>query len=119
MISDVTDLKIYKASLDLLKEIVVFVRAFPQSEYDLVKQLKRAAQSIPANIAEGFAKKRSEKEFKRFLAIALGSSDEVVSHLRVVKIIVPKLTTPAKDIAIKYKQLSSQINKLISVWKKY
>ncbi|MBI3558935.1 four helix bundle protein [Candidatus Gottesmanbacteria bacterium] len=45
-------------------------------------QMKRAGKSIPANIAEGFAKRKSEAEFKRFLKIAIGSSDEVISHLR-------------------------------------
>lgn len=82
-----------------------------------MKQLKRAGKSISAQIAEGFSKRASELEFKRYLAIALGSSDEVISHLRAIAIAVPRLLESAKVIAEKYKVLSKRINKLHSVWR--
>jgi four helix bundle protein len=72
MIRDVTDLAVYKESLVLLERLYVLLRVLPKSEYDSVNQLRRAAKSITANIAEGFAKRSSEFEFKRFLKIALG-----------------------------------------------
>jgi len=52
---------------------------FPTIEqYALGDQLRRASKSICANIAEGYGKqKKSKAEFKRFLLIALGSSDEM------------------------------------------
>lgn len=116
MIRDVTDLQIYQDSLTLFSELVVFLKNFPYSELDLKRQCKRAAQSISANIAEGFAKKKSEKEFKRYLIIALGSSDEMMSHMRILKISVPNLGIKATEFESKYKTLSRRINKMISVW---
>lgn len=119
MIVDVMDLEIYRESLKLLKELFKFLTKLPFSEYNIRQQCKRAGESIPALIAEGYAKKSSEKEFKRFLTMALGSSDEIVSHMRVVAISVPKLENNAQVVMMKYKTLSKKINKLISVWKKY
>ena len=52
---------------------------FPNEErYGITNQLRRAALSIPLNIAEGYAKRESQEEFKRFLMMALGSSNEVL-----------------------------------------
>lgn len=119
MIIDVNDLEIYKESLFLLKELYLYLKRIPSSEYDTVIQCKKAGKSIPANIAEGYAKKKSEKEFKRFLQIALGSSDELVAHLRVISIIIPLLTQQSIYLALKYKTLSKKINKLSSVWQNY
>lgn len=119
MILDVYDLEIYKESLKLLAELYELIRLLPQSEYDTVIQCKRAGKSIPANIAEGYAKKKSEKEFKRFLQIALGSSDEVITHLRVIVITVPRFIQKANILTEKYKNLSKKINKLSQVWKSY
>lgn len=117
MIRDVTDLEVYQLSLDSLKILYDFVIKIPHSERDTIDQLKRASKSVPANIAEGFAKRSSEKEFKRFLKIAIGSSDEVVTHLRMVIITVPRLQNETKVIADAYTTLSKRINKLQSVWR--
>lgn len=117
MIRDVMDLGVYVESLHLLKDLYLFVRKIPKTEYDSVKQLKRAGKSVSALIAEGFAKRVSDAEFKRFLLMALGSSDEVVSHLRAIAIVEPNLLLEARTVAEKYKILSKRINKLHSVWK--
>lgn len=52
------------------------------TDFELVKQLRRAAVSVMANVAEGFGR-RTRKEFIRFLDIASGSVVEVQSHLYV------------------------------------
>lgn len=119
MIRDVSDLEVYQISLDLLKKLYDFLKSLPFSEYDTVSQCKRAGKSIPANIAEGYAKKHSEKEFKRFLQIALGSSDELVTHLRVIIITIPRLKDKSQILLDEYKNLSKKINKLYSVWQNY
>lgn len=65
MIKDVTDLEVYKEALRLLPKLYELLRKLPNSEKDLEIQTKRAAKSASANIAEGFAKRHFEKEFKR------------------------------------------------------
>lgn len=117
MIRDILDLEVYKLSLSLLLEIYSLTQKLPKSEYDVNLQVKRAAKSVSANIAEGFAKRSSDKEFKRFLKIALGSSDEVISHLRTIAIVQPSRLAEAKKLAEKYKILSKRINALYKVWK--
>jgi four helix bundle protein len=64
-------------SIELVKDIYVVTGKFPQVEmYGLINQLRRAAISIPSNIAEGQGR-NSFKEFKQFLGIALGSLAEL------------------------------------------
>ena len=117
MIRDLLDLEVYRLSLKLLKKLYLFLRKVPKVEYDTARQGKRAAKSISALIAEGFAKRSSEAEFKRFLKMAIGSSDEVISHLRTIVIAVPRLTEEAKKLAKEYKILSKRLNKLHSIWR--
>ena len=78
--------------------------------------MKRAAKSISANIAEGFGKRHFGKEFKRYLLNALGSSDEVISHLRTLSLIVPELSEKNNILLEKYKLLSKRINALHKKW---
>lgn len=67
---------------DLVVEIYRVTAGWPaQERFGLVSQIRRAAVSIPTNIAEG-ATKRGPREFRRFLDIALGSLGEVTYLLR-------------------------------------
>lgn len=116
MIRDVTDLEVYGESLRLLKILYDFLLKVPKSEYDSIIQCKKCAKSIPANTAEGFAKRSSAAEFKRFLKIAIGSSDELITHLRTIAIVVPHLSEDADRIAQEYKLLSKRLNSLHSHW---
>lgn len=117
MIRDVTDLEVYKESLRLLKKLYEFLEKLPKSEYDSVVQCKKCGKSIPANTAEGWAKRSSAAEFKRFLKIAIGSSDELISHLRTIVIAVPRLLQEARELAEDYKVLSKRLNSLHTNWK--
>ncbi len=114
---DVSDLIIYQNALNLLKPMHRLVNLLPKNEYKLRSQTWEAAKSIAPLIAEGFAKKRSQNEFKRFLLMALGSSDEVITHLREIKIInFPNIKDATCDALIKYYKIESkQINRYISV----
>ena len=117
MIRDVTDLEVYREALRLLRKLYEFLKKVPKSEYDSVIQCKKCGKSIPSNIAEGWAKRSSELELKRFLKISIGSSDELISHLRTIVIAVPGLLEEAKELALEYKILSKRINSLHSKWR--
>ena len=69
----------------LASEIYKAGKFFPKEElFGLRSQTTRAAVSIPANIAEGSAKK-SQKEYKYFLEVPLGSAFELETHLLIAK----------------------------------
>ncbi len=71
------DLKVWQKSMDLTVRTYEVTRRFPSEEkYGLVSQMRRAAASVPANIAEGRAM-RSTKEFIQMLGIARGSLAEL------------------------------------------
>jgi four helix bundle protein len=70
-------LDVYRVSKRLAINLFVETRAFPRSEqFGLTSQIRRAATSIPANIAEGAAR-RSKKEFVQFRGTARGSAAEL------------------------------------------
>jgi len=75
------DLKFWKLSRIFCKNIYINTAAFPEDEkFGLISQLRRASVSIPSNIAEG-ASRKSNKDFSRFLEIALGSCYEIETQL--------------------------------------
>ncbi len=116
MIKDIRDLQIYEKSLSLLPDLYKFLEKLPKTEFFLINQAKRAAVSIPSNIAEGFSKRIFFKEFKRYLLIALASTDELQSHLRIIALIKPELAQESGILIDLYKQLAKQINKTHSMW---
>jgi four helix bundle protein len=75
------DLEVWKLSITFVEDIYKITSKFPASEnYGLTQQIRRAAVSIPSNIAEGQFR-NSSKEFRQFLSIALGSSAELETQL--------------------------------------
>ena len=75
------DLIAWKRSIDFVAEIYRMTEGFPRAEmFGLTAQMRRAAISIPSNIAEG-ASRATKKEFVQFLHIALGSASEVETQL--------------------------------------
>lgn len=79
------DLDVWKDSIELVAKIYQLVSNFPKEErFGLVDQIKRAAISIPSNIAEG-AGRNSQKEFLQFLYVALGSITELETQLIISK----------------------------------
>ena len=75
------DLIVWQKSMDLVVAVYRACKSYPKDEtYGLVSQTRRAAVSIPANIAEGQGR-RLAKEFHQFLAHARGSLLELDTHL--------------------------------------
>ena len=74
---DYRDLKVWSKAHLLALKVYKITKAFPKEEqFNLTSQIRRAALSVPTNIAEG-AGKFSNKDFAKFLQIALGSINEV------------------------------------------
>ena len=77
------DLILWQKSMELVKEIYCLVKKLPKEEmYSLSDQMRRAAVSIPSNIAEGNGRK-SLTEYARFLDIARGSEYELETQLQI------------------------------------
>ena len=79
------DLKVWQEAMALVKMIYESSSSFPVEEnYGLKNQIRRAAVSIPSNIAEGAAR-TGTKEFLQFLSISRGSLSEVETQLLIAK----------------------------------
>ncbi|MEW6388799.1 MAG: four helix bundle protein [Thermodesulfobacteriota bacterium] len=75
------DLVAWKKAVELVTDIYRLTQGFPKEEmFGLISQLRRAAVSIPSNIAEGHAR-TSRKEFQHFLSNARGSVAELETQL--------------------------------------
>jgi four helix bundle protein len=76
-VKNYTDLLVYKQGYRLALEVSRFTKLFPREEqFELGRQLRRCARSVPANITEGWTKRNSPLEFKRRLLIAAGETAE-------------------------------------------
>ena len=83
MVTDHRDLEVWKRGHQFTLDIYRATRGFPKDElYGLTTQLRRAAISIPANLAEGGAR-QSRREFLQFCYIARGSASEIAYLLLV------------------------------------
>jgi four helix bundle protein len=75
------NLQVWQKSINFVKDIYHVTRAFPKEEmFGLTSQLRRAAVSIPSNIAEGNGR-GTKKDLIRFLYIAIGSAVEIETQL--------------------------------------
>ena len=112
-ISNFKDLIIWKAGKELVVDIYRLTKTFPQEEwFGLTDQMRRAAVSVPSNIAEGFNRKYST-DYKRFLFVALGSCGELDTQLEIAAAL--QMTNPAnvQKLADKIDHESRMIRKLI------
>ena len=84
-IRTVKDLVVWQKSIELVELIYKTTERFPRDEqYGLTAQMRRAAVSVPSNIAEGY-RRQYRKEYKQFLSIALGSCSELETQLEISK----------------------------------
>ena len=110
---DHKDLEVWKKSMDLVVRLYQITKLFPDSEkYGLTSQMRRAAVSIPSNIAEGAARK-GNKELLQFLYIAIGS----LSELETQYLIAVRLEFVTKEDA--FEQQLIEVIKLLIGFKNY
>ena len=107
------NLIVWQKSRDLAVKMYKITDEFPKSElYGLTSQMRRAAISIPSNIAEGY-NRLHPKEKQQFTAIAYGSGSELESQIEISKILYPNLNFSEieKDLLEVMKILNSFLNK--------
>lgn len=105
------DLVVWQKSIDLTLEVYKLVSQFPKEEvFGLSAQIKRAAVSIPSNIAEGRFRS-TRKDFSHFLKIAYGSGAELETQLYIAK----KLSFGVKLDYNKVESLLSEVMKMLNV----
>ena len=108
------DLKIWQQGIAIVKDIYQLSRRFPKEEmYGLTSQMRRAAISIPSNVAEGF-KRNSEKEYRKFLFVALGSAAELETQVIISNELNYIGNSELARVCTKLDSLSKMIYRLIS-----
>ena len=114
------DLEVYKESLELAKEINILVKTFPKSEkFRLVDQMKRASRGIPSLIAEGWAKRKQIKEFRKYLRDAIGEANEMMNHLKQATIFGYIKSDKAKNLIERYSKLGAKLCNLKDNWQNF
>ena len=117
MIKSYRDLEVYQLSYKLALSIHKMTQTFPKEEtYEISSQMRRAALSIPLNIAEGYGKKSSAKDFKRFLKISLGSTNEMLVLISFVKDLGYITEEEYKEYSERYNMLGGMIYNLEKNW---
>ncbi len=107
--------KAYSLSLSIHKESL----QLPKIEQygGIAEQMRRASKSICANIAEGFAKQRqSAPEFRRFLSMAIGSSDEMKVWLQYAVDLGYVSQVLASNWTVSYSDIAKMLNGLGQSW---
>lgn len=105
---------VWQRSIEVVRAIYKSTKALPESErYGLTSQMRRAAVSIPANIAEG-KKRKTKKDFLHFLRTADGSAAELETLLIVAHDIYPEINIASSTQLLEevQKMLATMIKKL-------
>lgn len=120
MMRSFKDLEVYNESYELAIIVNKLCRKLPLYERnDLGSQLRRCSKSPPSNIAEGWAKRRFEKEFKKHLDCALGSCNEMEVHLNMVRDLDYFDKNICNELISRYIALGGKIINLRNNWKTF
>ena len=108
------DLTVWQKSMELVTKVYKITKQFPADErYGLTDQLRRAAISIPSNIAEGHARK-SKVDFARFLRISLGSCTELETQVMIAQNLEYLIKNEMNSILEESLAIRKMISKLIT-----
>ena len=113
------NLEVWQIGRDLVAKVYTLTASLPQSEaFGLIPQIKRAALSVPANIAEGFGRYHYMDKAKFYLN-ARGSLYELKSHLLIAQDLgYLKGSEPVSDVFTMMDNLSLKLNNLIAATRK-
>jgi four helix bundle protein len=112
-VKDYREIKVWQRSHQLTLELYRLTKDFPKDEqFGLTNQLRRAASSIPANIAEGCGRD-GDAELKRFLNIALGSACEVDYFIQLAGDLEYLTPVSAKQLAVEILEIRRMLGGFI------
>jgi len=108
------ELIVWQKGIKLVTEIYRTTEKFPKTEsFGLTSQIRRAAVSIPANIAEGYSRKH-RPEYIQFLRIAFGSGAELETHLIIATNLGLVTKSGPEETSMLLNEVMRMLNKLIS-----
>ena len=112
------DLRVWQAAVDVVESVYRLTQGFPKQEaYGLTSQIRRAAISIPSNIAEGHTREHN-KEFLHHLSVAQASLAELETQLEIAKrleyITSEELSQVLQQLSSVGRQLYALRNSLLS-----
>jgi four helix bundle protein len=114
------DLLVYQQAYQAALAVSKLTRTFPRSEqFELATQMRTAARSIPANIPEGWARRESSAEFRRFLQMAIGSCAEMRVWLDFSRDEGYVNGTALEDLHGEYDRVGALLHKLWKGWRKF
>ncbi len=117
MLQSYRDLDFYVDSYELALKVHKMTLRFPRFEgTELGSQLRRSTKSIPANIAEGWGRRVSAADFKRFLVCALGSCDETRVHLDFARDLGYITDEEHKEMSEGYSSVGKRLNRFTNRW---
>lgn len=112
-INNFKDLKVWQKSHELTLEIHKITEGFPEAEkFGLISQMRRAAVSVSANIAEGF-KRRGQRDKVNFYNIAQSSLSELEYYIILIKDL--RYTNENNKLILSIEEIGKMLNGLISV----
>ena len=105
-INSFRDLRVWQSGIDLVTHVYRLTQSFPRDEqYGLTSQMRRAAISIPSNIAEGHARE-STKEYLNHLSIVQGSLAELQTQIEIAQ----RLGFVEAEVAEEILELAASLN---------
>ena len=114
MINSFKELTVWQEAMNLVEMVYQQTMTLPKTElYGLTSQIRRAAVSIPANIAEGNGR-RSRKEYLQFLSIANGSIMELETHI----LIIERLKFITSEVSEQLQNKINTVGRLLSALRK-
>ena len=112
------DLSVYRKSYELALKVHKLSLGFPGFErLELGRQLREASKSVPVNIAEGYGRRSSAADFKRFLVIAQGSCDEVKVWLSFARDLGYLKQDDVRILTAAYEEVGRMLHSLIRNWR--
>jgi four helix bundle protein len=108
------DLEVYQAAFELAVDIPRMAMGLPKYElYEEGSQIRRSAKSIPANIAEGFGRRRYTNEYVHFLTVALASCDETQVHLDLLHSVGNLDQDTYQALSVQCETVGKQLNRFV------